>query len=171
MEMRWHPFKSLKNCQICQKVQEPTNLQFPELKPSFKEHFFEEGERACSPDKTLENLSQVISPLTGMISSIRHSIVNDEHICYAVRTLPLPAQHDPNNRYLRIPDVATGKGKTKLQAIVGCIAESIERYNCTFSTQKEIRCSYEEIKDRAIHPNALLNFIVDPKVKTADRSI
>jgi ribosomal protein S12 methylthiotransferase accessory factor len=63
-----------------------------------------------------------------------------------------------HERYIRIPDVATGKGKTKLQATVGCISETIERYNCTFTRQDEIRCSYEDIKHKAIHPSMLLNF-------------
>lgn len=158
MEMRLHPFKNLANCLYCQKACGSCPKCFPTLKSSPKKYFLEEGERTCSLDDTLNNLQDIISPFTGIISSIRHSIVNDEHICYTVRTLPLPALHNAENRYFRVPDVATGKGKTKLQATVGCIAEAIERYNCTFSTQEEIRCSYDSIKNTAIHPYALLNF-------------
>ncbi len=158
MEMRLHSFKSLATCTSCQTDYTSMQQQFPILKSSPKKYYFEEGERACSLDNTLKNLSDVISPLTGVISFIRHSIVNDEHICYTVRTLPLPAEHNHTNRYIRIPDVATGKGKTKLQATVGCISEAIERYNCTFSTQEETRCNYNDIKNEAIHPYTLLNF-------------
>lgn len=158
METRLHPFKSRLNCTSCQPDNKCTKQSSLNLKSSPKKYFFDEGERSCSLDDTLQNLSDTISPITGVISSIRHSIVNDEHICYTVRTLPLPAKNVFHERYLRIPDVATGKGKTKLQATVGCIAEAIERYNCTFTTQEEIRCSYEDIKHEAIHPYALLNF-------------
>jgi len=158
MEMRFHSFNPLTTCISCKTSFISQQEQFPILKSSLKKYYFEEGERACSLDTTLKNISNVISPLTGVISYIRHSIVNDEHICYGVRTLPLPAEYNHTNRYIRIPDVATGKGKTKLQATIGCIAEAIERYNCTFSTQEEIRCSYNDIKNQAIHPYALLNF-------------
>ncbi len=158
METRLHPFKSLLTCTSCQPTNKCTKQSSLNLKSSPKKYYFDEGERSCSLDDTLQNLSNNISPITGVISSIRHSIVNDEHICYTVRTLPLPAKNVCHERYLRIPDVATGKGKTKLQATVGCIAEAIERYNCTFTTQEEIRCSYENIKHEAIHPYTLLNF-------------
>jgi bacteriocin biosynthesis cyclodehydratase domain-containing protein len=158
MEMRLHPFKSLTICTSCQPINQQDKKQFPCLQPSLKKYFFDEGERSCSFDETLQNLNETISPITGMISSIRHAIVNDEHICYTVRTLPLPPEYGCRERYIRIPDVATGKGKTKLQATVGCIAEAIERYNCTFATQEEIRCLYEDIKHEAIHPYSLLNF-------------
>lgn len=158
MEMRLHSFKSLATCTSCQPALKPMKQTFLNLQSSPKKYFFDEGERSCSLDDTLQNLSDNISPITGVISSIRHSIVNDEHICYTVRTLPLPTKDICHERYLRVPDVATGKGKTKLQATVGCIAEAIERYNCTFMTQEEIRCSYDDIKHEAIHPHTLLNF-------------
>ena len=158
METRLHPFKSLLTCTSCQPANKCTKQSSLNLKSSPKKYFFDEGERSCSLDDTLQNLSDNISPITGVISSIRHSIVNDEHICYTVRTLPPPAKDMRHERYLRIPDVATGKGKTKLQATVGCIAEAIERYNCTFTTQEEIRCPYDDIKREAIHPYTLLNF-------------
>lgn len=158
METQLHPFKLLVTCAVCQPSQKQIKQSFPNLQPSLKKYFFDEGERACSLDETLHNLSDNISPITGAISSLRHSIVNEEHICYTVRTLPLPAGDTCEDRYLRMPDVATGKGKTKLQATVGCLAEAIERYNCTFTTQEEIRCPYDGIKDKAIHPHSLLNF-------------
>lgn len=158
METRLHPFKSLVTCTTCQPVNKFTKKPFLNLQSSQKKYFFDEGERSCSLDDTLQNLTDHISPITGVISSIRHSIVNDEHICYTVRTLPLQAKDMGHERYLRVPDVATGKGKTKLQATVGCIAEAIERYNCTFTTQEELRCSYDDIKHEAIHPYTLLNF-------------
>jgi hypothetical protein len=123
-----------------------------------KTFFYDTGERNCSLDETFDNLKNIISPVTGIISSINHAVVNEEHICYTVRTLPLPQNYDKNDRYLRMPDAATGKGKSKLQATVGCMAEAIERYNCSFTTHAEIRCNFDEIKQQAIHPHALLNF-------------
>jgi ribosomal protein S12 methylthiotransferase accessory factor len=159
LEMILHPFKPKFSC-TCQANYKSIKLQAPKLNPCLKKYYFEEGERSRSLDETLQNFQDILSPVTGIISTIRHSMVNDEHICYTVRTLPAPSELDfiDTDRYIRTPDVATGKGKTKLQATVGCIAEAVERYNCTFSTQTEIRCKYDDIKLEAIHPNELLNF-------------
>lgn len=159
LETHLHPTKIKPSC-LCQVQYEQIKQQKVELKPSQKTYFFQEGERSSCLDETLQNFQDILSPITGVVSKIRHSIVNDEHICYTVRTLPVPSEleSDETAKYLRVPDVATGKGKTKLQATVGCIAEAVERYNCTFSTQEEIRCNYEDIKETAIHPDVLLNF-------------
>lgn len=157
METRLHAFQALHSCIMCQPRHEQVNT-LSSLQSSPKKYFFDEGERTCSLDDTFNNLSNAISPITGLISSIRHLIVNEEHVCYTVRTLPISSKYLSNERYIRMPDVATGKGRTKLQATVGCIAEAIERYNCTFTTQKEIRCSYDDIKNEVIHPCMLLNF-------------
>lgn len=159
MESCLHPFQPKSSCLCQQSGDQHISQQFPKLNSCLKKHYFDEGERAYSLDDTFNNLKNILSPITGVVSTIRHSLVNDQHICYTVRTLPLPSELDfvGVNKYLRVPDVATGKGKTKLQATVGCIAEAVERYNCTFSTRTEIRCKYNDIKNEAIHPNELLN--------------
>ena len=51
-----------------------------------------------------------------------------------------------------------GNGGTITHAKIGCIAESLERYNSSFFNQLNIYCSYDEIKHNAIHPQELLNF-------------
>lgn len=158
LELRFHSFKRLVDCKTCKLSVEPSpRLRF-NLATSPKKYHFNEGERSCSLEETYDRLKDIVSPFTGVVSAIRHTIVNEEHICYTVRTLPIPKNFDSEQRCLRIPDVATGKGKTKLQALVGCLAEAIERYNCSFSDQREIRCSFNEIKEYAIHPDLLLNF-------------
>ena len=60
------------------------------IKSCPKKYFYDEGERSCSIDETYQNLGGVVSPLTGIVAAIRHSVVNNEHVCYTVRNLPLP---------------------------------------------------------------------------------
>lgn len=157
LELKKHAFKSRTACSRCKSMsqtQEPKVV----LSASKKRFFYETGERNCSWEESFDKVKDIVSPITGVVSSINHSVVNEEHICYTVRTLPFPKTHDKKDRYLRVPDAATGKGKNRLQATVGCVAEAIERYNCSFSTQPEIRCSFDEMKHQAIHPHLLLNF-------------
>lgn len=156
LETRLHHFKQQFNCHACTKFKFQKQSRV-HLKTSLKKYSYD-SERTSSLEDTLINLENIISPITGIISSLRYKIINEEHVCYTIRTLSLPTQHNSNDRYLRIPDVATGKGKTKLQATVGCIAEAIERYNCTFTQQEEIRCCYQDIEKDGIHPSLLLNF-------------
>ncbi len=157
MQTRFHSFKKTTFCMSCQPMLKLPQLnKIPQLKKCLKKYVYDEGERAFSIDESLQKLGNIVSPLTGIVGSISHSLVNDEHICYTVRNLPLPTDKN-DKKDLRIPDAATGKGKTKAQAVIGCIAEALERYNCTFSLQSEIRASYRDVKD-AIHPHELLNF-------------
>ncbi len=157
LETHLHPFKRLTYCKICQQGNTIFEQRPLILKSCIKKYEYENGERACSVDATLNNLGNIVSPITGVISTVRTKIVNDEYICYTVRNLPVPVTTD-TDRLFRIPDVATGKGKTKTQAFMGCLGEAIERYNSTFTKQLEIRSSYSSIMDCAIHPHELLNF-------------
>lgn len=157
LESQKHAFTARTTCSGCQHTS-PTQEARIILSTSKKRYFYETGERSCSLEESFDKVKDIVSPITGVVSSINHSVVNEEHLCYTVRTLPLPTTHDKKNRYLRVPDAATGKGKNRLQAAVGCIAEAIERYNCSFTTQSEIRCSFDEVKHQAIHPHLLLNF-------------
>ncbi len=156
LETRLHNFKKLSLCPSCQPFKSYTLPQAPILKACSKKHIYQTGERAFSNEDTLENIKSIVSPITGIISSMRHTLINDEHVCYSVRNLPIP-DYSYSDKKFRVPDAVTGKGNSRIQATVGCLAEAIERYNCTFTKQYEIRARYSDVKSRAIHPNSLLN--------------
>jgi oxazoline/thiazoline synthase len=150
-----HSFKSDVNCNMCSLNNgSDTSIK---LKPCAKSFFDEEGERFCSPEETLERLKDIVSPITGIVNDIKHLKVNDTHIYYTVRNLPLLGISNAIGK-IREPDIAAGKGRTKVQAKVGCLAEAIERYNCTYYKQNQLRSTFEAIADQAIHPNKLLLF-------------
>ena len=50
LEARFHPFKSLSSCHLCQSLNVKKHLQTFDFKPSKKEFIYEDGERACSID-------------------------------------------------------------------------------------------------------------------------
>lgn len=61
MKMCLHSFKTLVTCTSCQLPQKRLKQPFPILKSSPKKYFFDEGERFCSLDDTLQNLNATIS--------------------------------------------------------------------------------------------------------------
>lgn len=159
LKLQSHPFVVDPYCTVCacfsqKKLEESKSIQ---LNSCLKQFIDNEGERACTPEETLEKIEHVISPITGVLSKIEYLKVQDTHIYYTVRNLPTPSCKDAS-KMIRNPDVAVGKGKTKVQAKVGCIAEAIERHNCTYYTQTQLKACFKEIADQAIHPEALLNF-------------
>lgn len=58
---------------------------------------------------------------------------------------------------LRAPCV--GKGMTEAQARASALGEAVERYSATFrGDEVRIKASYRELRSKAIHPNACMNF-------------
>lgn len=157
LESQFHHFVRSSLCSICNPNFEK-NSDLPRLKSCEKKYCDTDDERSSSPEETFVTLKNFVSPLTGIVSQLKYSMINEKHICYAVRNLPLTKQNNISKVGFRVPDTVVGKGDTKLKASVGCLAEAIERYSNAFSWQSEIRCSYEFIKEKALHPNTLLNF-------------
>ncbi len=151
-----HSFDFNHVCKICFQSEKKENTEVS-LQPSLKEFNDDEGERGCSPEETLERIISIVSPITGVISDVKYLKVNKIHIYYTVRNLPLPKSQN-NQKVIRTPDIAVGKSSSKLQAKVSCLAEAIERHNCTYNNQFQIKTTYEKIKEQAIHPNKLLLF-------------
>lgn len=142
-------------CATCQRTCVPDS-KHTVLQSSKKLNLNDEGERSQSADTTLDRISTLISPITGIVPSLRHATVNGYNICYSITNFTNFNQISPGR--FRIPEVAVGKGQTKASAIVGCICEAIERYNGTYTNQPQLRCRFSEIDQNAIHPHELLKF-------------
>jgi ribosomal protein S12 methylthiotransferase accessory factor len=102
------------------------------------------------------DLYELVSPLTGVVSEIQ---VTDQPAggFFHARgrfVLPLPV---PGSRALIKPGVAAGKGATKREAEIGCIAESVERYSATHrGTEPYVRMRLDA--RTAISPERILLF-------------
>lgn len=133
----------------------------PTLKTCPKAYYSFEGERSMTIEATLSRLEPLISPITGIIKQIKHHEIAGTHICYAMLNHPLSTSEWQNNNfgYFRIPEVVTGKGSTQQLARLGCLAEAVERYSCTFSAyDKTIIASPSQVKSNFIQPQKLLQF-------------
>jgi ribosomal protein S12 methylthiotransferase accessory factor len=119
------------------------------------------GHRCVSPEETLKNYQHLISPITGVVRELRqvssgsngltHTYAARHHFATMFDTLDSLRQN--------VGGRSAGKGKSDSQARASGFCEAIERYSGVFQGD-EIRHkgSYQTMGDKAIHPNACMNF-------------
>ena len=119
------------------------------------------GHRCLSPEETLRKYQHHISPLTGIVRGLRKSQQDPQTLIHTY----VASHHfatifdDLNALRQNISGRSAGKGKTDAQAKASGFCEAIERYSHVFQGD-EIRQtgSYQQMADRAIHPNACMKF-------------
>jgi ribosomal protein S12 methylthiotransferase accessory factor len=119
------------------------------------------GHRCLSPEETLRNYQHHISPLTGVVRGLGKRDRNSNNLTHTY----VAGHHfatmfdDLNALRQNIGGRSAGKGKTDSQARVSAFCEAIERYSGVFQGD-EIRQkgSYQQLGDKAIHPNLCMNF-------------
>lgn len=120
------------------------------------------GHRSCSPEATFKRLAHHISPITGIVSTLRRNTVGDEE---SVPTHSYLTDHnyvlaDDNLYFLResLRGRSGGKGKRDIQAKASAVCESIERYAAVFQgDEARIQGRLADL-DNGIHPNACMLF-------------
>jgi oxazoline/thiazoline synthase len=119
------------------------------------------GHRCCLPEETLRNYQHHISPITGVVRELgKVSIgLNGLTHTYLAKHHFATMFDDLNALNQNIRGRSAGKGKTDSQARASAFCEAIERYSGVFQGD-EIRQkgSYQQLGDKAIHPNACMNF-------------
>jgi ribosomal protein S12 methylthiotransferase accessory factor len=121
------------------------------------------GYRSVSYEQTLRNYLPHVSPLTGVVQKLikqQQPNLNSPIQSYAaIHHFAASTLNDFENCQHNLNGRSAGKGKTDLQAKVSGLCEAIERYSGVFQGD-EIRQidSYDRLADRAIHPNACMNF-------------
>jgi bacteriocin biosynthesis cyclodehydratase domain-containing protein len=123
------------------------------------------GHRALDQREVLAQLEQHLSPITGIVSSLkpgdRAGQIHRDGTCV---TATFAADHSFSDMYddrffLKegMRRRSGGKGKSVDQARISALAESLERYCGVFDgTEARIRASFAELGTTAIHPNACM---------------
>ena len=119
------------------------------------------GHRSCLPEETLKKYQHHINPITGVVRELRkvyqdsngliHTYIAKHHFATMFDNLDTLHQN--------LSGRSAGKGRIDRQAKVSGLCEAIERYSGVFQGD-EIRQtgSYQQMGDKAIHPNACMNF-------------
>ena len=119
----------------------------------------EEEYRLCSLEHTYSRLEPFVNSITGIISDLAPvEETADVHV-YQVSHNPPFGQHNSDKRRISKKDIATGKGRSEIQAKVSGLAEAVERYSCVYrGDEPRIKARLSDLGESGVHPNALLNF-------------
>ena len=162
LETKSHILTKRPQCPICglsksQNSAKPRPLILGSRKKTFTA---DGGHRCSSPEATLSKYQHHISPITGVVRELQklparldgfHNYVAKHHFISMFDDLRALAQN--------IGGRSGGKGRTDIQARVSGFGEAIERYSGVFQGDEiKIKSSYQQLGDRAIHPNACMNF-------------
>jgi ribosomal protein S12 methylthiotransferase accessory factor len=162
LETKSHILTKRPQCPICGLSKSQNSAKpLPLILGSRKKTFTAEGGHRCSsPEATLSKYQHHISPIAGVIRELQklpdrldgfHNYVAKHHFISMFDDLRGLAQN--------IGGRSGGKGRTDIQARVSGFGEAIERYSGVFQGDEiRIKSSYQQLGDRAIHPNACMNF-------------
>ena len=155
-----HSLVKRPQCSSCGEVDRLDNKLLPiVLEHREKTFTVDGGHRCCSPQETIGKYQHHISPITGIVreltkipgNSLTHNYIAKHHFRGTWDDLASLRQN--------LGGRSAGKGRTDAQAMASGFCEAIERYSGVFQGD-EIRekGSYQQLGDRAIHPNACMNF-------------
>jgi bacteriocin biosynthesis cyclodehydratase domain-containing protein len=127
---------------------------------SRKKHFTADGgHRTASPEKTLERYEHHVSEITGAVTRLTASPVDEDGLLRVYGAGHNQAMEYDSLRFLRqgLRSHSGGKGITNAQAKASGLCEALERYSGCFQGH-EIRrtSSYRQLGSIAIHPNACM---------------
>jgi ribosomal protein S12 methylthiotransferase accessory factor len=119
------------------------------------------GYREVAPEETFRRYRHHISPITGIVQSLRPYFSEEGMPIYnysSGRNIALKSQTlFWLNSHLRSAN--GGKGKNWTQAKTGALCEAIERYSGTYQGDELVtRNSLEKLGEQGIHPNACMNY-------------
>ena len=118
------------------------------------------GERVHAADETSRRLAGLVSPITGVIASLERidGLPAELHL-YAAGRVPGPGAASPEEIEAALRFRSGGKGPTDAQARASALCEGVERYSaCWREPRHVVEARYDEVAERAVHPDRLLLF-------------
>jgi len=161
-DVRRHKVRRRSTCRYCQPPRANSPLRRPDpIKTASrpKGYWTSGGMRVCSSAETLNVLRELVSPITGVVTSVTNVGatlgLNDLHTFIA--------RHPWNPRIRNVDDLrkslrhkSSGKGTDAVQAEISALAEAVERYSGIFrGTEVRHKAPYPPTDERYIHPNEI----------------
>ena len=163
LELERHALVRRPQCPVCSGEEAASRAPLPVIpRPCPKRFEGDGGHRTQSPEETLARLEKHVSPITGVVRNLE-ALGSDGgaglvHSYAAGHNFAL-MQQDLRFVLLNLRGRSGGKGTTDTQAKVSALCEAIERYSGVYRDEEwSLVTSLHELRDDAIHPNALMNF-------------
>ena len=161
LQSQEHPVVKRPQCSSCGHMSgEFTQKPLPVVLGHRQKTFTADGGHRCySPQETLRKYQHHISPITGIVRELNKIPGNSLTHNYIAKHHFLSTFDDLSSLQQNLGGRSAGKGRTASQAMASGFCEAIERYSGVFQGN-EIRekGSYQQMGDKAIHPNACMNF-------------
>lgn len=149
-------------CPHCGYLKPQRDRPLPVILGSRQKKFTRDGgHRWIAPEETLARYQHHISPLLGVVRSLEKL----PYDCNGLAHIYTAKHHwasmfdDLYNWQKNVGGRSSGKGRTEAQGKASGFGEAIERYSGIFQGDEiRIASSYQQLGDRAIHPNACMNF-------------
>jgi ribosomal protein S12 methylthiotransferase accessory factor len=119
------------------------------------------GHRAAPPHAVFRRYEHHISPITGIVDSLRAGHEDDRGLVQVfVAELSSAIRRDRGSFWgAPFGSRSVGKGVTEIQAKASALCEALERYSGVFQGDEiRMKASYLALRDCAIHPNLCMNF-------------
>jgi bacteriocin biosynthesis cyclodehydratase domain-containing protein len=136
--------------------QEPVSIT---LESQQKQFTADGGHRTTSPEKTLERHEHHVSPITGAVTCLTGTTVDEAGFLRVYGAGHNQAMEYDSLDFLRrgLRSNSGGKGITNAQAKASGLCEALERYSGSFQGYEiRRRATYRRLGASAIHPNACM---------------
>jgi len=161
-ETRKHPLIKRPQCTCCGIIKAEHRQPLPVVIGSRKKKFIADGGHRCvSPEETFERYKHHISPIAGVVREVGKVSRNSNGLTPTYFAKHHFASTFDEFSFLQqnLGGRSAGKGRTEAQAKASAFCEAIERYSGVFQgNEYRIKSSYQQLGNRAIHPNQCLNF-------------
>ena len=144
---------------------QPLNLDVQAKKIDLSFNPVNDAGRAKSTRETWETYRHLVSDVTGVVSSLKRLVPEDEellvHVYGAGHNWAL--NHGSSEEFTRsLRGRSSGKGTTDLGARVSGLAEAIERHSAiSDGTEARLHTSYKDLGEQALDPRTLTQFSQD----------
>jgi oxazoline/thiazoline synthase len=161
LEIQNHRLTQRPQCSSCGLTRSRSNANPLPLILGSRKKTLDRGYRCSSPEATLKKYQHHISPITGIIRELQkfpYSLDDLQHN-YVAKHHFVSMFDDFKALNQNIVGRSGGRGRTDIQAKVSALGEALERYSGIFQGDEiRITDSYQQLGERAIHPNACMNF-------------